>query len=48
MSMNNKSKTAIISGSSIGLGAHIAKSMINDGYNVVITYFKNKKKAEKN
>ena len=47
MSMNNKSKTAIISGSSTGLGTHIAQFLINDGYNVVITYFKNKTKAEK-
>jgi len=47
MYMNNKNKTAIISGSSIGLGSHIAESLINDGYNVIITYFKNKTKAEK-
>ena len=47
MSTHNENKTAIISGSSIGIGSHIAESLINDGYNVVMTYFKNKNKAEK-
>jgi 3-oxoacyl-[acyl-carrier protein] reductase len=47
MSTHNENKTAIVSGSSIGIGSHIAESLINDGYNVVMTYFKNKNKAEK-
>ena len=47
MSVQHKNKTAIVSGSSTGIGSHIAESLVNDGYNVVITYFKNKTKAEK-
>ena len=37
-------KTAIISGSSTGLGAHIAESLVNDDYNVIITYYENRSK----
>ena len=44
--MNNENKTAIISGSSTGLGAHIAESLVNDDYNVIITYYENRSKAE--
>ncbi len=47
MHMNNENKTAIISGSSTGLGAHIAESLVSDGYNMVITYYENRSKAEK-
>ncbi|SVD94423.1 uncharacterized protein METZ01_LOCUS447277, partial [marine metagenome] len=46
MHMNNENKTAIISGSSTGLGAHIAESLVNDDYNVIITYYENRSKAE--
>ena len=47
MHTNNENKTAIISGSSTGLGAHIAESLVNDDYNVIITYYENRSKAEK-
>lgn len=41
------SKTAIITGSSRGLGAVIAQTLINKGYNVVVNYKHSKEKAEK-
>ena len=40
------SKTAIITGSSRGLGAVIAQTLINKGYNVVVNYKHSKEKAE--
>ena len=40
-------KTAIITGSSRGLGAVIAQTLINKGYNVVVNYKHSKEKAEK-
>jgi len=39
-------KTAIVTGASVGLGAHIATSLKNAGLNVVINYFQRKKEAE--
>lgn len=39
-------KTAVITGSSVGLGAHIASSLIHSGFNVVINYSKRKAEAE--
>ena len=47
MSIHNENKTAIVSGSSTGIGSDIAEFLVNDGYNVVMTYYKNKIKAEK-
>ena len=38
-------KTAIITGSSRGLGAHIATSLAKSGFNLVLNYNKNKKDA---
>ena len=40
-------KTAIITGSSRGLGAKIAITLLEKGYNVVVNYKQNKDKAEK-
>lgn len=40
-------KTAIITGSSCGLGAKIAITLLEKGYNVVVNYKQNKDKAEK-
>lgn len=39
-------KTVIITGSSRGIGAEIARTFANNNYNVVINYFKSKEKAE--
>lgn len=39
-------KTAIITGSSRGLGAHIATSLAKAGFNLVLNYNKNKKDAD--
>lgn len=41
------SKTAIVTGSSRGLGAKIAQTLIKKGYNVVVNYKQSKDKAEK-
>ncbi|MBN6784998.1 3-oxoacyl-ACP reductase [Staphylococcus capitis] len=41
------SKTAIITGSSRGLGVVIAQTLINKGYNVVVNYKHSREKAEK-
>lgn len=40
-------KTILITGSSRGLGATIAKTLASNDYNVIINYFKNKDMAEK-
>ena len=40
------SKLVLISGSGRGLGAGIAKSFVDKGYDVALNYFKSKKKAE--
>ncbi|MCI2954586.1 3-oxoacyl-ACP reductase [Staphylococcus caprae] len=40
------SKTAIVTGSSRGLGAKIAQTLIEKGYNVVVNYKQSKEKAE--
>lgn len=42
----NNSKTALITGSSKGLGAVLARSLLNSGYNVVINYSKSHSKAK--
>ena len=39
-------KTAIVTGSSRGLGAKIAQTLIEKGYNVVVNYKQSKEKAE--
>ena len=39
-------KLVLVSGSSRGLGAHIAKNFINEGYQVALNYFLSKEKAE--
>ena len=38
--------TAVITGSSKGLGSHIALSLAKSGYNIIIHYNKSKKDAE--
>ena len=40
-----KKKTALITGSSRGIGAQMARQFAEDGYNVIITYFQSKDKA---
>jgi len=42
----SENKTAIITGSSRGLGAHIATSLSKAGFNLVLNYNKNKKDAD--
>ena len=42
------SKTAIVTGSSRGIGAAIAKMLVIEGYNVVINYNKSEEVAKKN
>ncbi|HCE34547.1 MAG TPA: 3-oxoacyl-ACP reductase, partial [Clostridiales bacterium] len=39
-------KTAIISGSSRGIGAAIAEELAKKGWNVVLNYVRNEQKAE--
>lgn len=39
-------RTVLVTGSSKGLGATIAKALVEKGFNVVINYYKSKKKAE--
>lgn len=40
-------KTAIITGSSVGLGSHIAESLAQSGFNVIINYHRKKIDADK-
>ena len=42
----NMGKTALIIGSSKGIGAEIARVLYNDGYSVAITYNKSRKEAK--
>jgi len=44
--LESKNMTAIITGSSKGLGNHIASSLAKAGYNIIIHYNKSKKDAE--
>lgn len=44
--IKSRNRTAIITGSSVGLGAHIANSLTKSGFNVVINYSKRKTDAE--
>lgn len=46
-STKTKHKTALITGSSVGLGAYLAKFFSNEGFNVVINYSKRKSDAKK-
>jgi len=41
------SRTVLVTGSSRGLGATIARVLVNNGFKVVINYFKSKDAAEK-
>lgn len=45
--LESDKKTAIITGSSVGLGAHIANILAQSGFNIVINYSKRKIEAEK-
>ena len=40
-------KTAIVTGSSRGLGAKIAQTLIEKGYNVVVNYKQSKEKPKR-
>ena len=40
------SELVLVSGSSRGLGAHIAKSFVKNGYRVAINYFSSQSEAE--
>jgi len=40
-------KTAIITGSSVGLGSHIAESLVQAGFNIIINYHRKKMEADK-
>ena len=44
--LGSNNLTAIVTGSSKGLGNHIASSLAKAGYNIVIHYNKSKKDAE--
>lgn len=44
--METQKRTAIITGSSSGLGAHIATFLNNAGFNVILNYSKSQKNAE--
>jgi len=46
ITMDLKDKIILITGSSIGIGAETAKLCANEGAQVIITYFKDKTKAE--
>jgi len=46
MVLESKNMTAVITGSSKGLGSHIALSLAKSGYNIIIHYNKSKKDAE--
>lgn len=41
------SRTVLVTGSSRGLGATIARVLVNNGFKVVINYYKSKEAAEK-
>lgn len=43
----NKSKTALVIGGSGGIGSEAVKSLIDSGYRVCISYYSDKKRAEK-
>ena len=45
--MKNSKRTIIITGSSRGIGLHLAKSLAKEGHNIVINYHKNKKEIKK-
>ena len=45
--MTDSSKTAIITGSSSGMGAAIARKLAADGFAVVVNYAGSKERAEK-
>ena len=45
--MKPKSKVAVVTGSSKGIGAGISKVLAQAGYDVITTYFKEKEKGEK-
>lgn len=41
-----ENKTVIVTGSSVGLGAHIASLLVNSGHNVIINYSKRKTESQ--
>ena len=43
---NLQGKTAIVTGSSRGIGKAIANRLAEDGANVVVTYYSNQERAE--
>ena len=45
--MKPKKQTTIITGSSKGLGSHIARSLAHDGFNIIINYYKNSESAKR-
>jgi 3-oxoacyl-[acyl-carrier protein] reductase len=46
LSMDSESKVAVVTGSSRGIGAAIAKALAENGYNVILNYNKSKNLAE--